>query len=91
MCRETRCSVGTTTNSAADDHACGVIAERPGRTSAQLAEIAALDGVGGRKRSAVGIWVGPTVERLTCAARARVATAARHAACPHLKRAVQTA
>jgi len=29
-----------------------------------------------------------TVQRLTRAARARVATAARHAACPHLKRAM---
>ena len=32
-----------------------------------------------------------TVQRLTRAAKAHVATAARHAACPHLKRAVQAA
>jgi len=34
---------------------------------------------------------GLTVKRLTRAAKALVATAARHAACPHLKRAMQAA
>jgi hypothetical protein len=35
--------------------------------------------------------VRPTVQRLTRAARAPVATAARHAACPHLRGAMQAA
>jgi len=47
---------------------------------------------GGRgKPAAAKIDAGLTVQRLTRAARAHVATAARHAACPHLKRAMQAA
>jgi len=47
---------------------------------------------GGRGKSeAARIDVGLTVQRLTRAAGALVATAARHAACPHLKRAMQAA
>jgi len=46
---------------------------------------------GWRKCAASEMLVGLTVRRLTRAARALVATAARHAACPHLKRAMQAA
>jgi len=47
---------------------------------------------GGRgKRDAAETDVRLTVQRLTRAARALVATAARHAACPHLKRAMRAA
>jgi len=47
---------------------------------------------GGRGKDAnAGIDVRLTVQRLTRAAKALVATAARHAACPHLKRATQAA
>jgi len=43
------------------------------------------------KRAAVDILVGPTVQRLTRAARALVATAARRTACLHVSRAMQAA
>jgi hypothetical protein len=43
------------------------------------------------KREAAEMVVGLTVQRLTRAARAYVATAERHAACQHLKRAMQAA
>jgi hypothetical protein len=52
--------------------------------------IGPIAGVGGG-RCARRIVAGLTVQRLTRAARARVATAARRAACPHLKRAMQAA
>jgi len=60
----------------------------------------AMDIVRGRQRTNRGVGggkcarrtvVGLTVKRFTRAARALVATAARHAACPHLKRAMQAA
>jgi len=47
---------------------------------------------GGRRKSAAAkLVVGLTVKRLTRAARAHVPKRQRHAACPHLKRAVQAA
>jgi hypothetical protein len=43
------------------------------------------------KRASAKFMVGLTDQTLSCAAEAHVATAARHAACLHLKRAMQTA
>ena len=48
-------------------------------------------GLGGGKARPRELMVGLTVQRLTRAAKALVATAERHAACPHLKRAMQAA
>jgi len=47
--------------------------------------------VGRGNRAAAGIDVGLTDQTLSCAAKALVATAERHAACLHLKRAMQAA
>ena len=47
--------------------------------------------IGWRKSAAARIVVGLTTKPLSCAARAHVATAARHAACLHLKRAMRAA
>ena len=55
-----------------------------------LVNLAQVEG-GRGKRATAEIDVRLTVQRLTRAARARVVTAARHAACLHLKRAMQAA
>jgi len=44
-----------------------------------------------RAKALVSLLVGLTAKALSCAARAHVTTAERHAACLHLKRAMQAA